>query len=40
VILEDLNSSWESSQQSALDLRFKLKESMTEDEWAALFSTE
>jgi hypothetical protein len=40
VILEDLNSSWKFSQQRALDLRFELKESMTEDEWAALFSTE
>ncbi len=40
VILEDLNSSWKYSQQRALDLRFELKESMTGEEWAALFSTE
>ncbi len=36
-ILADLNSSWEVSQQRALDLRFELKDSMTEAEWATLF---
>ena len=40
AILESLNAGWESSQQHALDLRFELKESMTEEEWAALFSPE
>ena len=40
LIQEDLNSSWKVAQQRALDLRFELKESMTEEEWTALFSTE
>jgi hypothetical protein len=33
-----LNSGWEASQQRAIDLRFDLKDSMTEEEWAALFA--
>jgi hypothetical protein len=40
VIQDDLNSGWEFSQQRALDLRFELKETMTEEAWAELFSTE
>jgi hypothetical protein len=40
AIQEDLNLSWSISQQRALDLRFELKESMTEEEWRALFSIE
>ena len=40
AILEDLNSGWESSQQRAVELRFELKESLTEEEWAALFASE
>lgn len=40
AILEDLNSGWESSQQRAVELRFELKESLTEEEWAALFANE
>jgi hypothetical protein len=40
VIQEELNSNWKLAQQRALDLRFELKESMTEEEWAALISTE
>jgi len=40
AVLEDLNSAWKYSQQRALDLRFELKESMTEEEWSALFVTE
>ena len=35
-VLSDLNLSWEASQQRALDLRFALRESMTEEEWTAL----
>ena len=35
-ILADLNSTWEVSQQSALDLRFELRDSMTEAEWSEL----
>ncbi len=37
-ILTELNTGWEAAQQRALDLRFELKESMTEDEWSELFS--
>ncbi len=40
VVLEDLDSGWKFSQQRALDLRFELKESMTEEEWIALLVTE
>lgn len=40
VILDNLNSDWKSSQQRTLDMRFELKESMTEEEWSALFVTE
>lgn len=40
AILDDLNSGWKASQQHALDLRFELRESMTEAEWAALFGGE
>lgn len=38
-ILADLNSTWEVSQQSALDLRFELRGSMTEAEWSELFGS-
>ncbi len=38
VILDELNSGWEASQQRAIDLRFELSDSMTEAEWAALFA--
>jgi 16S rRNA C1402 N4-methylase RsmH len=37
AILDDLNSGWEAAQQRALDLRFELKDSMSEAEWTALF---
>lgn len=37
VILDELNSSWEVSQQRAIDLRFELRDSMTKEEWAALY---
>jgi hypothetical protein len=40
ALLDDLNSSWETSQQRALDLRFELRDSLTEEEWAALFASE
>lgn len=40
ALLEDLNSAWETSQQRALDLRFELRDSLTEEEWAALFAGE
>ncbi len=37
AILEELNSGWDASQQRAIDLRFELRDSMTTEEWAALF---
>jgi len=37
AVLDDLNASWEASQQHTLDLRFELKNSLTESEWIALF---
>ena len=37
AILDDLNSEWAAAQQHVLDLRFELKDSMTEAEWTALF---
>ena len=37
-ILQELNTGWEQSQQRAIDLRFELRDSKTEEEWAALFA--
>jgi hypothetical protein len=37
VVLDELNTGWAASQERALDLRFGLKESLTEEEWAAVF---
>jgi len=37
AILEDLNRGWEASQQRGIDLRFELRNSLTREEWAALF---
>jgi predicted nucleic acid-binding Zn-ribbon protein len=37
-ILQELNTDWEQAQQRAIDLRFELRDSMTEEEWAALFA--
>jgi len=36
--LEELNSGWDAAQQRAIELRFALRDSMTEEEWAALFA--
>jgi len=36
-VLDGLNAGWEVSQQRAIELRFALKESLTESEWAAVF---
>jgi len=36
-VLDELDAGWEASQRRALDLRFDLREAMTEDEWAAVF---
>jgi len=37
VVLDQLNSDWEVAQQRAIDLRFELRDSVTEEEWAELF---
>jgi hypothetical protein len=37
TILNDLNSDWQTRQTRAIDLRFKLREQMTEEEWGELF---
>jgi len=37
-ILRELNTGWEQSQQRVIELRFELRDSMTEEEWAALFA--
>ena len=37
VVIAELNSGWQSSQHRALDLRFELKDSLTEEEWNELF---
>jgi hypothetical protein len=36
-VLDELNSDWEAAQQRALDLRFELRKSLTEEEWATVF---
>jgi len=40
AVLEELNSRRDASQQRAIDLRFELRDSLTEEEWAALFASE
>lgn len=40
ALIQDLNSDWEAAQQRALDLRFELKDQMTEGEWAELIAPE
>ena len=37
TILNDLNSDWEAGQLRAIDLRFALRDQMTEEEWGELF---
>lgn len=36
-VLDELNSSWAGAQKRAVELRFRLRESLTEEEWAAVF---
>lgn len=36
-VFSELNSTWEAGQARALDSRFRLRELMTEEEWASLF---
>ncbi len=40
AVLAELNADWEGSQQRGIDLRFELKESLTEEEWTAVFGGE
>ena len=40
AVLDALNEGWEASQQRAIELRFELKASLTEEEWAAVFGGE
>lgn len=40
AVLAELNADWEGSQQRGIDLRFELRESLTEEEWAAVFGGE
>ena len=37
TVLNDLNSDWEAGQLRAIDLRFELRDQMTEEEWGELF---
>ena len=37
-VLQELNSDWIATQNRLLDARFKLRDSMTEAEWPAVFS--
>jgi len=37
ALLDDLAADWQAYQQRALDLRFELKSSLTEEEWNQLF---
>ena len=38
--LDQLNRDWERGQERALDLRFELRDKLTREEWAALYSQE
>jgi hypothetical protein len=38
--LDQLNRDWERGQERVLDLRFELREQLTREEWASLYSTE
>ena len=40
LILDELNSGWQVSQQRAIDLRFEFRDSMTEGEWAEMFTVD
>lgn len=37
-ILDELNADWAVEQKAAIDLRFKLRESVTKQEWTELFA--
>ena len=38
TLLGDLNTDWQASQHRAVDLRFKLRDTLTEEEWILLFA--
>ena len=40
AVLDQMNRDWERGQERALDLRFELREKLTREEWAALYSQE
>ncbi len=40
AVLDQLNRDWERGQERVLDLRFELREQLTREEWAALYSEE
>ena len=40
AVLDELNRDWERGQERALDLRFELRDQLTREEWAALYSKE
>ena len=40
AVLDQLNRHWERGQERALDLRFELRDQLTREEWAALYSKE
>lgn len=40
AVLDQLNRDWERGQERALDLRFELREQLTREEWAALYSND
>jgi len=40
ALLAELNAEWQAGQGSALDASFALRDTMTEDEWTAVFGNE
>ena len=40
AVLDQLNRDWERGQERTLDLRFDLREQLTREEWAALYSSD
>ena len=39
AVLEQLNHDWERGQERALDLRFELRDKLTREEWAAVYTS-
>ena len=40
AVLDELNHDWQRGQERALDLRYELRDRLTREEWAALFSSD